>query len=137
MMIIGVYLYFINTMPLVNGIDSKFLLLVNYFGILTAAQGSLVFARGLIGNKLISLHQTIMVVQILLSLSSITLLVTLYNSPEIIPFLVYNEHSGTFVNIGLPIDFSLVQLIIVGISALVIVGALVDMYKVGKLEKYK
>lgn len=137
MMLIGVYLFFINNLPYLNGINQKFLLLVSYFGILTAAQGSLVFGRGLIGNKWILLHQTVMVVQILVSLSSIMLLVVLYNSPEIIPFLVYNQQSGTLVNIGLPIDLSLAQLIVVGIFALVIVGALNDMYKVGKLEKYK
>jgi hypothetical protein len=137
MMIIGVYLYFLNYLPLVEGIDPQFLLVVNYFGIFTVAQGSLVFARGLIGNKLITLHQTIMVVQILLSIASITLLITLYNSPEIIPFLIYNEHSGTFVNIGVPIALSYVRLIIIGIAALVVIGALSDMFKAGKLSKYK
>ena len=50
-MLIGVFLYFFNGIPYINGIHPEFLMLVNYFGLFTVAQGGLIFLRGLIGNK--------------------------------------------------------------------------------------
>ncbi len=136
-MLFGVYLYFLGFTPFVKGLHPEFLAIVSYAGLFTVAQGALVFTRGTIGNKWITLHQTIMVLEILLSLGGIVLLVALYNHPIIVPIFSYGIETIDAFIISFPVEASIVQLGVVVIIALTVLGAVSDMYQVGKLEKYK
>ncbi len=136
-MLFGVYLYFLGFTPLVKGMHPNFLTIVSYAGLFTVAQGALVFTRGTIGNKWITLHQTIMVLEILLELGSIVLLVALYNHPEIVPIFSYGIETIDAIVISFPVKASIVQLGVVIIIVLTVLGAVSGMYQVGKLEKYK
>ena len=136
-MICGIVLTLSRMNPYLNSLDPIFVMVLEYFGLSIVLQGGIVLLRGVIGNNWVSLHQFMIVVQVILSLASIGLLVVLYYNPSAIPFYLFDETSETFVRMQFPFELRWIQLGISVIIALVIVGALSDIYKAGKLEKFK
>ena len=137
MILFGIFLVLLTTTSLVGAIAPKFLMVVSYSGIFMFVQGLLVLLRGIIGNRMVGLHQFMIVLYAFLTLCSISLLVILYYEPSVIPFYIYDESDGALVKIAFPFELSLLQLAIVVIIALTIIDALTDLFKAGKLEKYK
>ncbi len=136
-LVFGLILMYSDLTPYILTQDQLFLMILKYFGFITALQGGIIIIRGIIGNNLVSLHQFLRVLQVLVSLASIGLLVVLYNNPSSIPIYNYDELSNTLILIQSPFEIKWIQLAIVIIIALVIIGALSDIYEAGKLEKYK
>jgi hypothetical protein len=137
LIIIGLHFYIAQYLPYTKGVDPQFIEYVNLFGVIIALEGLMVLLRGIIGNRLVEIHQGLMAFQILISLASIYIGIMLYYNPEIIPFLIFSSDVGHFVNIGFPFDISYLKLVIVILIVLTIIGAIKDAYKVGKLDRYK
>ncbi|MHA1688762.1 MAG: hypothetical protein ACTSYC_04845 [Promethearchaeota archaeon] len=136
-MIFGLFLMYSNLSPYILTQDQLFLTVLKYFGLIIALQGGIGVMRGIIGNNEVRLHQFLKIIQVLISLSSMGLLIMLYNNPVSIPFYYYDELSKTLILIQSPFEMKWIQLAIVILIALVILGAISDIYKAGKLEKYK
>ena len=136
-MLCGLFLGFSRMNPYMKGLDPIFIMVLEYSGLLIASQGGIVVLRGIIGNNWVSLHQFMIVVQVVLSLASIGLLVVLYNNPSAIPYFTYEETTETLVLIEFPFSMRWIQLAMTILIALTIIDALSDVYKAGKLEKYK
>ncbi len=139
---LGLFLMYTNLSPYILTHDQVFLTVLKYFGLIIALQGGIDVIRGIIGNNLVSFHQFLKVIKGIISLSSISLssiglLVILYNNPSSIPFYNHDELSNTLILIQSPFEMKWIQLALVILIALVILGALSDIYKAGKLEKYK
>ena len=134
---LGLFLMYTNLSPYILTHDQVFLTVLKYFGLIIALQGGIDVIRGIIGNNLVSFHQFFKVIKGIISLSSIGLLVILYNNPSSIPFYNHDELSNTLILIQSPFEMKWIQLALVILIALVILGALSDIYKAGKLEKYK
>jgi lysylphosphatidylglycerol synthetase-like protein (DUF2156 family) len=137
LIIIGLYFHFAQYLPYTQGVDPRFIEYVNLFGVIIALEGLMVLLRGIIGNRLVEIHQGLMAFQIFISLASIYIGIMLYYNPEIIPFLIFSSDVGYFINIGFPFDISYLKLAIVVLIVLTIIGAINDAYKIGKLDKYK
>lgn len=135
--LIGAVFYYQPASPLSQPLKPDFLMIIGYFGILMMMQGMLVLARGIIGNHMVSIHQFLVIVGALISLSGISLLIMLHEDPSIIPFLVYDESSQAFTDIGMPISMEMIKLVIVLIIVLSILSCFGDFYHAGKLSKYK
>lgn len=134
---IGIYFHLLTQLPYTQGVSINFISIVNLFGVFLALQGIVVLLRGLIGNRLIVIHQMLMAIQVLISLASLYIGYLLYVNPEVIPILIYNSDVGLFVNLGFPFDISYLKILILFGIILGIIGALNDTYKIGKLDRYK
>ena len=137
LIIIGLHFHFAQYLPYTQGVDAQFIEYVTLFGVVIALEGVIVLLRGILGNRLVEIHQGLMALQILISLASIYIGIMLYYNPEIIPILIFNSDIGHFVNIGFPFNLSYLKLAIVILIVLTIIGAINDAYKIGKLDRYK
>lgn len=137
LIIIGLHFHFAKYLPYTQGVDAQFTEYVNFFGLIIALEGLIVLLRGIIGNRLVDIHQALMALQILVSLASIYIGIMLYYNPEIIPILIFNSDVGLFVNIEVPFDITYLKLAIVILIVLTIISAINDAYKIGKFDSYK
>ena len=122
-MAIGLVFVIQPEMGFTHLIETQFLTILRFFGVLIISEGSLHLIRGIIGNQKITKHQIIIGIKIFLSIMNIPLCVILMEQPELVPFVPFEDFliSGFF-------GFVIVM---------VIIGAFSNAYKAITLEKYR
>ena len=135
-LIAGAFFISFTMSDLTASFHPNFLMIIRVFGIFIIIDGGLTLIRGIVGEKLVLMHQIFIIGTAALKIGSIWFFLMVYNNPEIVSILYFEGNAWKIMEIPLRYyeTFKNVVLIIVVIQ---VISALVDLYKAGQLEKYK
>jgi hypothetical protein len=132
----GAFIISFTVSKLTETFHPEFLMIIQVFGIFIIVDGVLTLIRGIVGENAVLMHQIFIIATAALKLASIWFLFMIYNNPEIVSILFFEENSWQIM--ALPKSyyeaFKNVMLILIIIQ---VISALVDLYKAGHLEKFK